>query len=87
MWLPGWRLAALASCDEGAACRDHTDDGDDQGDDGENSAAAGLALRTGRTDSTGGARERAQQENHLGTRPTDISAYREKKGVGSIVRL
>ena len=50
-----WGLAALASCDEGAACRDHADDGDDQGHDDQYSAAAVSARGAGGAGRTGGA--------------------------------
>ena len=50
-----WGLAALASCDEGAACRDHADDGDDQGHDDQYSAAAVSSRGAGGAGRTGGA--------------------------------
>ena len=48
-------LAALASGDEGTACGDHANDGDDQRDYGEDSAAAVCTGWAGRTGGAGGA--------------------------------
>ena len=42
-------LVALAACYEGSACGDHAYDGDDQGNDGEDSAPAACTLGAGRT--------------------------------------
>ena len=48
-------LAALASGDEGTACGDHANDGDDQRDYGEDSAASVSSGWAGRTGGAGGA--------------------------------